>query len=831
MKETFNFKSILPYAVSILLFLIISVIYFTPEMFEGKTLFQGDTQQGIAINQEVVKYAQQTGETSRWTNTMFGGMPTFQTSPSYAIHPVLRFIENAYRLWLPAPASLIFSLLLGFWILMLSFKTRKDVAFFGAVMFAFSSYYFILIDAGHLWKLLTIIYIPPTIAGILLTYRGKYLLGGVSAAFFAALQIHSNHVQMTYYFLFVILFIVIGYFFHLLKRKELPRFFKASAILIVSALLAVGINSSNLYHTYQYSKQTMRGGSELVSNGTSTPEQMEVENAGGKINKSSGLNRDYITQWSYGIDETLSLMIPNVKGGFSGVLSQNKKAISNAKPQYREYFNQFNQYWGDQPFTSGPVYVGAFVMFLFILGLFIVKGWLKYSLLAATILSIVLAWGKNFMAITDLFIDFVPMYNKFRAVSSALVIAEFTIPLLAALALMVIINKPSIIKEKKYDFYASAALTAGVCLILALFPETFLSFFSAQETVSFLPQAKQQPQLMELFDNIKEARVSIFISDAWRSFIIITLGILAIIAFSKNKLKARNLVIFVTVLTLFDLWQVDKRYLNNSKFVPKKETSKMFAMTEADKMILQDKDPNYRVFNLTTDPFNDANTSYYHKSIGGYHAAKLQRYQDIIDYHLSKNINMNVVDMLNTKYLIVNGENNKPIAQFNPDALGNVWFVDSIDWANNANQEINALNDFNPRTTAIIDVRFKKDLSSLNIVSSDSLSKIKLESYSPNKLVYKSNSKEDALAVFSEIYYPDGWKATIDGIDAPIVRANYILRALAVPKGDHTIEFTFKPASIDLTNTISFISFGIIILGAIIILIYKRKNKNIKNEN
>lgn len=799
-----NFKTILPYLACLLVFAAISIAYFTPELLEGKVLFQGDTQQGIAVGQEAKIYKEATGEQTRWTNSLFSGMPTYQTSPSYGVKPMVDLITGIYRLYLPSPAGLIFIMMLGFFILMLTLRVRKDLAVVGAIMYAFSSYFFIIIEAGHIWKFVTLAYIPPTIAGILLTYRGKYLAGAAMTALFAALQISSNHVQMTYYFLFVILALVIGIFIEKMKNKQLPDFFKASGILVVAGALAVGVNISNLYHTYEYSKQTMRGGNELTT-----------RTDGQSVAKNDGLEKEYITQWSYGKGETFSLLVPNVKGGATGALAQNKDAMKVAQPQYREYFGQFNQYWGDQPFTSGPVYVGAFVIFLFILSLFIVKGWIKWSLLAVTVLTIALAWGKNFMVLTDLFIDYIPMYNKFRAVSSLLVVAEFCIPVLAVLALKKVIEEPEILKTHARDFYISLGLTAGVSVLFALFPTTFFSFMSEQEAAAYLPQAQQQPQLMDLLNNLMQGREAIFTADAWRSAIIILVGAAVLYLYSIRKIKAGVMVFLIGALTLGDMWSVDKRYLNASNFVPKRQLSNPFPMTEADKEILKDSDIHYRVLNLTTSTFNDAVTSYYHKSIGGYHAAKLQRYQDIIDRQLSGRINPQVVNMLNGKYYIVQGENGQPKAQLNPDALGNAWFVDKIDWVDSADEEMAELNTVNPAHTAIIDRRFEKQLAALNLQAPDSTATAELIKYTPNELTYRVTNAKEGLLVFSEVYYP-GWSATIDGKKAELVRADYILRALAVPAGTHEIVMTFRPASIRVTDMISYLSIGLIIFGGVL---------------
>lgn len=810
-------KKSLPYLISILLFVVISVVFFMPDIAEGKVLLQTDTMQGIGVGQEGVAFREQTGEVTRWTNSLFSGMPNYQITPSYAPSAVVRFLENAYRLWLPAPVSLVFIMLVGFFILLITLRMRWYLAVIGAIAYAFSSYFFILIEAGHLWKFITLAYIPPTIAGILLVYRGKYLTGAFLAALFATFQIAANHVQMTYYSLFIILALVVCVGIAYVKEKRMAEFFKASGILVIAALLAVAANWPNLYNTYEYSKESTRGLSELAH-----PENVAKSGL-------AGLEKDYITSWSYGLGETWSLLVPDVKGGSSVFIGQEPDLVKEVPQQYRQVIAQQMRYWGDQPFTSGPVYVGAFVLTLFILGCFIVKGPLKWALLSATVLSIVLAWGKNFMPLTDLFIDYFPMYNKFRAVSSMLVIAEFCIPVLAILALKEILENPAILKEKKHATLFSLEITAGVALIFALFPNLFFSFLSQQEQMAFLPQANANPQVQQILAYLESVRRSIFTADAWRSLVIILLGAGLTYLYATQRIKKYSFIAVIGALILCDLYMVDKRYLNSSNFVPKRQLTNPFPMTEADKEILQDKDPNYRVFNLTVqNPFSDPTTSYYHKSIGGYHAAKLRRYQDLIEHQLSKE-NQQVLNMLNTKYIIRNDENGKPYVQRNTGALGNGWFVSSIQWVNSADEEMKALDHLNPLDTAVINVRFKEALGNivLNKTPGDT---IQLTSYKPNELTYTANSVNGGLAVFSEIYYPDGWKVTIDGKPAKEVRADYVLRALHIPEGKHEILFRFDPDSVKNSETIAFIALaliGLLFAATIAIPLIRQKKGNI----
>ena len=621
-------KKFLPDLIAILAFIILSFAYFFPADIEGRILFQHDTAAGVGAGQESKEYLERTGERTRWTNSIFGGMPTYQMSPSYDSTTSLKGVEKVYRLFLPDYVVLTFIMMLGFYILLRAFGISAWLAGLGGVIWAFSSYFFILIPAGHIWKFVTLAYIPPTIAGVVLAYRKKYLLGGIITALFIALQIQSNHIQMSYYFMFVILFFVGAYFEDAYKKKELPHFFKASAILALAAVVGVCINISNLYHTYEYSKETMRGKSELKQEGAAASQT------------SSGLDRDYITNWSYGIGETLTLLVPNVKGGGSGsTMSQSEVAMAKANPMYSGIYSQLPQYFGEQPWTAGPVYVGAFVMFLFVLGCFIVKGPLKWALLGATIFSILLSWGKNFMGLTDFFIDYVPMYNKFRAVSSILVIAEFTIPLLAIFALKEILSKPDTLKlkENRGGMIATLVLTAGVALILAVAPGAFFSGFITTQEMAALKQALPAEHLAPFVANLTEMREAIIASDAWRSFFIIMIGCLFLFLYQQRKLKASFTLAGIALLCLIDMWSINKRYLNDEQFVPKSKQTEAFVKTQTDEMILQDTTLNYRVLNFIGFPgntFNENNTAYWHKSVGGYHAAKLRRYQEMIDHHI-----------------------------------------------------------------------------------------------------------------------------------------------------------------------------------------------------
>lgn len=831
-------KKLLPDLIAILAFVLLSFAYFFPADIENRILFQHDTAAGAGAGQEVKEYYEQTGERSRWTNSLFGGMPMYQIAPSYDSTKSLQWVQKAYQLFLPDYVCLTFMLMLGFYILLRVFGIPVWLAGLGGIMWAFSSYFFILISAGHIWKFITLAYVPPTIAGIVLAYRGKLLWGGILTALFVALQITSNHVQMSYYFFFVILFFVGAYFEKAWRTKTLPQFFKASAVLIVAALVGIAANISNLYHTYAYSKETMRGKSELVQTGDAAKQT------------SSGLDRDYITQWSYGIDETLTLLVPNFKGGASAALSQSETAMSKANPMYSSLYGSLTQYFGTQPMTSGPVYVGAFVLFLFVLGCFIVKGPLKWALIGATFFSIVLSWGKNFMPLTDFFIDYVPLYNKFRAVSSILVIAEFTIPLLAIFALKRLLEEPEILKQEKKPLGISLLLTAGIALLLAVAPGSIGSGYVPAQEAQMLQNAVNQQmipanELSGILANLGEMRAELVSSDALRSFIIIGIGCSLLWLYASGKLRSSLTIAGITILCLADMWGVNKRYLNDAQFVPHSIRTETFTKTNTDELILQDTSLDYRVLNFATSTFDDNNTSYWHKSVGGYHPAKLRRYQEMIEHHISPEMQaaykaiataggemdsvdankFRILNMLNTKYFIFPaGQQRQTVPILNPHAYGNAWFVNKVQYVNNANEEIDALDSIIPTETAVVDARFKDVLKGATESYKDSLSSIRLTSYAPNRLTYETNNAQDGIAVFSEIYYPDGWHVTIDGQPAELARADYILRTMYVPAGQHTIEMRFDPTSLHVTEGIAYGALALLVIGIIVaVLIAKRK--------
>ena len=801
----------------LILFVFLALAYFVPAVFEGRELFQQDVAGASGNASDVHRFAEATGEVSYWTNSLFGGMPMYQISPSYPSLYVISKVQSILTLqWpfclLPGYSWLLFAMLGGFYLFLRALRLGRLPSVLGAVMWTFSSYFIILVVAGHIWKLMTLAFIPPTIAGIIYTYRGRYLLGGALTALFASLQILSNHVQMSYYFAFLILFLILGYLWEAVKGRQLRRFVFASLVTLGSGLIALGINSSNLYHTYEYGSETIRGGSEL----TMSPDD---KMAGKAEATATGLDKDYITAWSYGKGETLTLLVPNVYGGATGALGENLSAMERVPADYRQIIGGLNHYWGDQPFTAGPVYVGAFVLLLFILGIFIVQGPLKWALLGGTLFSVFLAWGHNMMWLTDLFIDYVPLYNKFRTVSSILVVAEFTIPALAVLALIQFVREPRAVLQNKVALWVSLGLTLGLSLILALIPGTFFSLMSDQEQDMFRQaMGNSQLPIPSIMASLKDARASIVSSDAWRSVFVLLLSLGACALYVWGKIKSPVLYILIGVITLGDLWLVDKRYLNDEHFIDKALVAQQAKpITDADRQILLDKDPHYRVMNLSVNSFNDATTSAHHRSVGGYHAAKLRRYQDLIEHQLSKQ-NMEVYNMLDTRYFILpDNASGKLHVEFNEKAFGPAWFVDQIQWVKNADEEMKALEDTPLQDKGIVDERFRPMLKDYQpLAANDTVMPepiVELRSYTPNKATYHTTTTHPRLLIFSEVYYPHGWKLMLDGKqELPLIRADYVLRAAYIPAGTHELEMTFDPSSIHRTELIAGVSTALLIL-------------------
>ena len=845
-----NLKQYLPEVLVIVLFALIAFAYFFPADIEGKILYRHDSSAGVGLGQEAQKYKEATGKATRWTNSAFGGMPTYQTAPSYGSTESITAATKAYHLWLPENVWYVFVYLLGFYILLRAFDFRRWMAALGAVVWAFSSYFFIIIAAGHIWKVWALAYLPPMIAGIVLAYRGKYLWGLIVTAIFAAFEVNANHVQMTYYYLFIIVLMALAWLVDAIRKGQLLHWLKATGVCLAAAVIGIGMNASTLYHTWQYSQESMRGKSELVK-------------ANSANQTSSGLERDYITDYSYGIGETWSLLIPNVKGGASdrvlGSTSAGKKQGSShyfntaeGTIPYSYIYDQMPMYWNEstldrqQPGTSGPVYVGAFVLMLFVLGLFIVRGPLKWALLIATLLSIMLAWGQNYMPLTNFFIDYVPMYAKFRTVESILVIAEFCIPLLAMLALKEFVSSKSEERGARSGkaLWAAFALTAVPCLLFALMPGLFFNFTTNTE-VSQFQQMLPQDQLGAFMDNLQQVRRSIFTADCWRSLAIIVVGMLLLLFYRAKKLKQAWLMGALIVLCLLDMWTVNKRYLSYDMFVPKSEREAPQQLTKTDEMILQDTTAlgNYRVLNMASNTFNENETSYYHKSIGGYHAAKLRRYQEMIEHYIMPEMQalmpaianaagdmtkvngdsiFPVLNMLNTRYIIMPLQGGETVPVQNPYVYGNAWFVDKISYVDNANAEIDAIKKLNLRHEAVADKRFEQQLG--KAAQQDATSLVTLVAYEPNHLTYDVESGRGGIIVFSENYYP-GWTATIDGQPAELGRVNYILRALNIAAGKHKVELMFYPKSLQTTETIAYIALALLLLAIAIACFVEWKKK------
>ena len=807
----------------IILFVFLALAYFAPAVFEGRELFQQDVAGASGNASDVYRHMESSGEFSYWTNSLFGGMPMYQIAPSYPSVGIIRGIQDVLTLqWpfclLPGYSWLLFAMLGGFYLFMRALRVDRIPSVLGAIMWTFSSYFIILITAGHIWKLMTLAFIPPTIAGIIHSYRGRYLLGGAMTALFAALQILSNHVQMSYYFAVLIVFIILGYFVEAVREKKFRPFIFASLVTLFSGLIALVINSSNLYHTYEYGLETTRGGSELTPLPSADGQKQVEANA-------KGLDKEYITAWSYGKAETFTLLVPNLYGGASEYLGNDPEAIESVPAEFKEIIGGMNHYWGDQPFTAGPVYVGAFVLFLFVLGVIKVQGPLKWALLGGTIFSIALAWGHNMMWLSDLFIDHVPLYNKFRTVSSILVVAEFTIPALAVLALVQFVREPKAFLEDKVALYVSLGLTLLPCLVLWLIPQSVLALMSGQEQEMFRQaMGRSQLPVTAIMASLKEVRAGIVSADALRSAVIIVLSLVPCFLYAQGKLKKVPLFALLGLITLADLWLVDKRYLHDDLFIPKESVeAQARPVTAVDKAIAQDTDPHYRVMNLAVNSFNDATTSANHRSVGGYHAAKLRRYQDLIERQLAQQ-NPEVYNMLDTRYFIFADKDRGLMYQRNPDAFGPAWFVDDIHWVASADEEMAGLDSTALRHTALVDKRFSSELqgykaATKSLASTDSLSapsgqaSVKLLTYTPSMAKYQVTTDEPRLLVFSEIYYPHGWHLTLDGKqELPIVRANYVLRAAYIPQGTHELTMTFDPASIHRTELIAEISTGLLVL-------------------
>lgn len=808
MKTWFN-KNAIHFAI-IGLFIAICFVYF-PAAWKGQELYQHDVLQAKASQKEIMDIKERDGDLPLWTNSMFSGMPAYQIFIELPSN-IGTYIMRAFKAAFPHPIDVVILYLLGAYLLFCSMRLNPWLSALGAIAFAFSSYNFIYLEAGHSSKAYAIAFLAPILAGILMTFRGRYLVGGVIIAFAVALEIRVNHVQVPYY-MFLALLVLVGFeLYHAIREKTLPQFGKAIGVQFVTLVLAIAVNASLLWPTYEYSQLSIRGSANLPSQES------------GERQTDSGLDRQYAYQWSQGVGESLTFLIPNAYGGgSSSELDENshiakllqskgasrEQAVSGAK--------SLPTYWGEKPFTSGPWYFGATVLFLFFLGALIVPGRFRWWLIAATVLMLLLSFGRHFPLISDLFFDYFPMYNKFRAVESTLIVVSLLVPILAVLAVHELISqKEAIPGLDKKVLYVFAGL-GGVALLIALVPDLFLPLRTSGHASLVQDLAQQlgdQQFAHELVTALIEDRASLARSDAFRTFVLLALTFGLTWLFIKGKLRPLTMVILLGLLVLIDLWMVDKRYLNDERFVEPTQLARQFNVErEVDKLILLDKDPSYRVFDLTTSPFQDARTSYFHKSIGGYHAAKLMRYQELIEHQLATAINEDVLDMLNTRYLITSDKEGQQRIQRRASASGNAWFVERVTLVDDNQAEMQALNSFDPIKDAFIHRDFA-DLLDTGKVAPRNAADISLVSYRPDHLIYEYSTPTDALAVFSEIWYPKGWKAYVDGKEIPILRANYVLRALQLPRGNNTVELKFEPVSYHLGEKISLIASIILVLGA-----------------
>lgn len=813
----------------IFVFVLITVLYFKPMYFEDKVLNQGDIIRHKAMSKEITDYREKYHKEPLWTNAMFGGMPAYQISTEYNGN-WLSFIDKAFKLFLPHPSGYLFLYGISFFILMLVLRVPYLLGISAAVAYALSSYFLIIIEAGHNSKANAIGYIPLVIAALIMLFRQNQWLGVLLSVLFWALEINANHLQITYYLSLMVVVFWCYWLYEAFIKKSISDFIKRSVLFGIALGIAVLPNMGNLLTTYEYSKYSTRGKSELT---------IKEDLKSNKDIKTSGLDKDYATQWSYGIGETFTFLIPDFKGGASqSIANADIDALKNVPSEMKEAVASHSAYFGPQPFTSGPVYLGAIVVFLMILGFFVLPKEWKVPLLIVTILSVLLAWGKNFMLLTDIFMDYVPGYNKFRAVSMILVLVEFTAPLIAALSVYYLVGKDLKkikLANKEIDVQKislwSFVIVGGFCLINYLLPGVFNTFKAPDEEMMLIseytkagyPKEEVSKYIQQLMPYVEEARKNIVKSDAIRSFIFISLFFVFLWAYFKKKVNTSLLFLSFGVFTAIDLYTVDKRYFGNSSFVSKSNIQQMFTPSQADEIILRDTTKYYRVLNLATNTFNDATTSYFHKSVGGYHGAKLKKYQELIDFHLSKEIqwfyqqlnqltstdslletkilpSLNVINMLNTKYIILPMKSGHiPIP--NASANGNAWFVKQIINVANADSEIVKLYSIHTKTQAVI--QEKNKLPQMKNTYSG-VGKIYLTSYAPNALKYTSITDEDQFAVFSDIYYPKGWNAYVDGQLQPHTCVNYILRGMVIPKGTHVIEFKFEPASYKIGNSIAY---------------------------
>ncbi len=817
----------LPELLMVAIMAVLALAFMSP-VFEGKTLFQNDIVQAKNMASEVNQFQKQTGEYSAWTNSSFSGMPTYQikSAPS---RNVFQWLFHAFKLFLPGyTVAILFVCMLGFYFLLRTLKLDKWLALAGAIAVGFGSHHLQLIGAGHVSKIYAIAYMAPVIAGVLLVFKRKYLIGGLITAIGFGIQLVTNHVQVSYYTGMILIVYFLVELVYAIKEKYFDHLVKSGLVLFAAVILAVLPNMTNLLTTYEYSKETTRGNSELVK----------------ETGQTKGLDLEYITQWSYGIGETMNLFIPNLYGGGGstdvGTNSNLYKALqANQVAQARDYTKQVPTYWGNQPFTGGSHYIGAITIFLAILGLVIIRGKKKWWLAIVIVLSLMLAWGKNFMGLTEFFVNNVPLFSKFRDATNSLIIAQVAIPLLAFLAVRDWFSWDAEVKVKQRKLFIGTGIAGGIALLYALIPTLAGSFVAAQD-------AAQMP--VDWFrDAVRLDRIALARRDALRTLVFVLLAAGLLWYSLRAKMKKEYLYIGLALLMLFDLWSVGKRYLTNDDFTSKRQYAEAMKAWPADENILKNKDLSYRVFDITADPFRSGRASGHHKSIGGYHGAKLGRYQDLIDQYLGPNAQqlkaimqdkptfeafnqalsgMPVLAMLNARSLIVSPQ----IPVGNEFALGNAWFVDRIHWAANANDELAALGTRPLGSEAVIDKRFQDQVTGLpaTITPSAQPDVLQLVEYKPNYLKYSAEASQNRLAVFSEIYYPYGWKSFVDGKETPHVRANYTLRAMVIPAGKHTIEFRFEPKSLKTGQLVSLVGSILLLLMVVVYAAVEFRRKKVR---
>jgi hypothetical protein len=801
---SFSFKRFLPHVLVLIGFVVLSLAYFSP-VLQGKKIFQSDIMHYIGMAQQQKEFAKVAGEETYWTNSAFGGMPTYQLGAKYP-HNYIKKLDLALR-FLPRPADYLFLYFIGFYILLLALKVDFKLAALGALAFGFSTYLIIILGVGHNSKAHAIAYMPLVLAGIILTFRKKYILGFLLTTVALGLEIVTNHFQMTYYLLLLVIILGLAYLVDAYKKKVLPHFFKSVGLLSVAAILAVGLNATNIMATQEYAKESTRGKSELTINSDGSPKEA-----------TSGLNKDYITEYSYGILETFNLYIPKFMGG------GNSENIGKDSDTYKTYVNlgaspldalevskNAPMYWGDQPIVEAPAYVGAVIIFLFVLGLFLVKGRLKWWLVGGTILSLLLSYGKNLGFLTNFFIDYAPLYNKFRAVSSIQVILELCIPVLGIFALVRLFNDFQKDDEKLKSLKYAVAITAGLCLVFLVFKSTIFDFKSFRD--EGIPEA--------LVDAFVRDRKALFTADTIRTLVLVLLSAGTIYLFLKKKLSENLVVVVFAVLILFDLVSVNREYVNTDNFESAVRVDKPYQPNTADKEILKDKG-HFRVLDRSQEgQRKPGRAAYFHNSLFGYHAAKLGRYDELMEFYVY-GMNLNVLNMLNTKYIIV--EDQGQIFPYNnTDANGNAWFVSELRQLPDANSEIKALDSLDNKNIAVTTMSHWDNESQVTKFVMDSTASIELKAFKPNYLEYESNNTNAGFAVFSEIYYSEGWNAYIDNKLVPHIRVNYVLRGMEIPKGNHTIEFKFEPQVVATGSKIALASstiFGILLLLG---LFYKLK--------